>query len=197
MARHEIAEATRKDELCNKVKKALETNEWDDRNLKAFRTLKNEFLIASDGIILRGTRILIPHELRKRTIELAHEAHQGLDKTKALIREKIWFPNIDIQIKDMIENCIPCLATGVSTKPEPIKLTRMPEAPWEKIHIDFKGPLPGGKYLMVVIDRYTRYPEVEIISTNDSNQVIRKLHKMFAAHGIPKIMVSEQWSTFS
>ena len=120
MTRHEIAEATRKDELCNKVKKALETNEWDDRNLKAFRTLKNEFSIASDGIILRGTRILIPHELRKRTIELAHEAHQGLDKTKALIRESIWFPNIDIQIKDMIENCIPCLATGVNTKPEPI-----------------------------------------------------------------------------
>ena len=38
--------------------------------------------------------------------------------------------------------------------------------------------------------------EIESISTNDSNQVIRKLHKMFAAHGIPKIMVSDNGPPF-
>ena len=33
-------------------------------------------------------------------------------------------------------------------KPEPLKMTEMPSEPWEKVHIDFKGPLPGRKYLL-------------------------------------------------
>ena len=58
----------------------------------------------------------------------------------------------------------------------------MPKEPWEKIHLDFKGPLLGGKYLFVVIDCYTRYPEVEIMTSIVEQQVTKKLRKIFASH---------------
>ena len=73
----------------------------------------------------------------------------------------------------------------------------MPNAPWTKLHIDFKGPLPGGKHLLVVIDRYSRYPEVEIVNSTNTDTVLRKLKKIFAAHGILEIVVTDNGQPFS
>ena len=88
---------------------------------------------------------------------------------------------MNTMVEEVVRTCIPCLATGKNVPPEPIKMTKMPAEPWEKLHLDFKGPLPDGKYLLVVIDRYSRYPEVEIVTSTNSNTVIRKLNKMFAS----------------
>ena len=54
----------------------------------------------AEGIILRQRRIIIPQVLQSRAIQLAHEGHQGLTKTKSLVREKIWFPGIDKLVED-------------------------------------------------------------------------------------------------
>jgi hypothetical protein len=42
-------------------------------------------------------------------------------------------------------------------------MTELPQAPWQQLLVDFCGPLPSGDMLFVVIDEYSRYPEVEII----------------------------------
>ncbi len=47
-------------------------------------------------MILRGSRIFI---LQQKAIDIAHESHQGLVKTKSLLREKVWFPGIDEMTK--------------------------------------------------------------------------------------------------
>ena len=105
----------------------------------------------------------MPKPLEQRAIDIAHETHLGITKTKELIREKIWFSNIDKMVKETIDNCITCQAVGKSPPQEPISGTTMPKEPWETVHIDFCGPLPIGEYLLVAIDSYSRYPEVEVV----------------------------------
>ena len=61
---------------------------------------------------------MIPSSLQKRAIQLAHESHQGLAKTKALLRQKIWFPNIDNIVKDTVDKCITCQAIGQANAPD-------------------------------------------------------------------------------
>ena len=39
--------------------------------------------------------MVVPTKLQERVVELAHQGHQGMVKTKRLIREKVWFPGID------------------------------------------------------------------------------------------------------
>ena len=39
-------------------------------------------------------------------MSLAHEGHQGLVKTKALIRERVWFPGIDRLVEQTVESCL-------------------------------------------------------------------------------------------
>jgi len=67
----------------------------------------------------------------------------------------------------------------------------MPNGPWLTIHADFFGPLPSNDYLLVVIDRYSRYPEVEVIHSTKASAVIPKLDKIFAAHGILQVLKSD------
>ena len=86
-----------------------------------FNGVKDELTVSSDSnIILRGTRIVIPASLRHRAISLAHEGHQGLVKTKKLLRQKVWFPRIDEEVKILIDGCIPCQANGPENRPDPL-----------------------------------------------------------------------------
>ena len=69
-------------------------------------------------------------------------------------------------------------------------------APWEKVYLDFKGPLSRGKYLLVIVDRYSRYPGVEVITSINANTVIKKLNKIFAAHGLPEVLTTDNGPPF-
>ena len=53
------------------------------------------YCVSEADLIIRGNRLVIPTKLRQQVISLAHEGHQGLIKTKKLLREKVWFPKID------------------------------------------------------------------------------------------------------
>ena len=51
--------------------------------------------------VLRGNKILIPNVLRTQNI---HAAHEGIVKTKQLLRSKYWRPGMDDAIKTNAEN---------------------------------------------------------------------------------------------
>ena len=154
--------------------------------------LKDEITIDHNNkILLRGTRIVIPASLQKRTIQIAHEGHQGQARTKALLREMVWFPGMDEQVRTELEHCLACQATAQPNHPEPIKTAPMPNRPWDEVKIDFYGPLPTGQYILVVIDCYSRFPEIEILTTTSAQKVIPKLDSIFARHGIPSHLTSD------
>ena len=73
----------------------------------------------------------------------------------------------------------------------------MLQGPWQKVHADFCGPLPSGEYLIVVIDRYSRYPEVEIVRSTKASSVIPKFDKTFSTHGIPITMTTDNGPPFN
>ena len=100
-------------------------------------------------------------------------------------------------VKCTVDRCIPCQAVGKQTTPEPLAMTDMPTGPWEIVHLDFYGPLPSGDYLLVVIDRYSRFPEVEIVQSTKASAVIPKLDKIFATHGIPSTVKTDNGPPFN
>ena len=92
--------------------------------------------------------------------------HQAIEKTKSLLREEVWYPGMDDKVKKMIENCAACQAVGPSNSPEPMRITPTAIEPWQNLAIDFYGPVPrSGQYLLVVIDTYSKFPEVEIVKS--------------------------------
>ena len=54
--------------------------------------------------------------------------------------------------------------------------------------MDFYGPLPSGDFLLLLIDRYSRFPEEEVVQSTKASCVIPKLDRIFAVHGIPSVI---------
>ena len=120
-------------------------------------------------------------------------------KTKRLLREKVWFPGIDKLTEERIRNCHPCQASTLENAkpPEPQKMTPLPSGPWKEVSIDFAGPYPSGEYIMVVIDEYSRFPEVEILTSTSAKSVIPKLDAIFSRQGIPDVLKSDNGPPFT
>ena len=72
----------------------------------------------------------------------------------------------------------------------------MPDGRWQEVNIDFKEPLPSGQYLMVMIGSYSRYPEIEIVSSTATQKVIPKIDPIFSRHGVPRKAKSDNGPPF-
>ena len=76
-------------------------------------------------------------------------------------------------------------------------MTDLPARPWSEVSADVTGPLPSGEYLLVVTDAYSRFPEVEIIKSTSFKSIVPKLHAIFARHGVPDILKSDNGPPFN
>ena len=80
----------------------------------------------------------------------------------------------------MIEKCLLCQANSKANTPEPLQMSKLPTRPWDVVHIDFCGPFPTGELILVVIDAYSQFPEVEIIHSTSARATIPKVDCIFA-----------------
>ena len=207
----EIQEATAQDITMQCLANLIRTQSWrnieelpeqfrgaDRAELNRFKQVQHELTVNHEtNIILRDSRIVVPAALRDKAVSIAHEGHQGLVKTKQLLREKIWFPGIDDTVQRMIKNCIACQANGPSNHPDPLQMTPLPPDPWHTVHMDFCGPFPSGEYLFVVIEAYSRFPEVVIVRSTSASCIIPQLDRIFSTHGIPHVVRSDNGPPFT
>ena len=192
----EVQQETANDTVLCKLSEAIAHNNWLDPEVKPFLNVKDELSVCN-GLILRNHRLVLPHSLQTKAVDLAHTGHQGIVKTKMLLREKVWFPSIDKLVEEKVKTCLPCQAatTGTSTNPEPLIMTKLPDAPWQEVAADFVGPFPSGELLLVVIDEFSRFPEVEIINSTSAKTVIPKLDNIFFSTRCSLCPKDRQWST--
>ncbi|VDI49213.1 Hypothetical predicted protein [Mytilus galloprovincialis] len=106
--------------------KKLDDPNLDIQELQVYRSIQDELVVHDENILLRDNRIVMPMSLRDRAVSLAHEGHQGLTKTKAFIRSKVWFPGINDRVDSLIKDCIACQALTRSKLMEPLKMSEMP-----------------------------------------------------------------------
>ena len=143
----QIACATETDPILQQVQRCLGGSEWPDTpELNPYKRFKDE-LCMSNGIVLRGSRIVMPRILWQATLSNAHEGHQGIVRTKQMVPEKVWWPGIAQEVETMVKACLPCQSVAGKSTAEPLRPTMMPDRPWQDVHIDLCGPfLSGGKF---------------------------------------------------
>ena len=130
-------------------------------------------------------------------MKLAHEGHIGIVKCKDRLRGKVWWPNIDQDVSDLIAKCHSCQTTSLSKQPAPMKIIPMPALPWSSVAVDLCGPFPTGETLLVLVDYYSRFPFVEIIKNTTSKTIIAKLFEIFSVHGLPETLTSDNGGQFT
>ena len=114
-----------KDEKIKEAIKSLETNRWNKSS--PFYKIKDE-LTTLKNTLLKSNCIVIPQTLIQKTLEIPHNQHQAISKTKAWLREKVWWPGLSADTEYYIKSCYACQVTTPSTvKCEPQKWVRFPK----------------------------------------------------------------------
>ena len=116
-------------------------------------------------------------------------------KCKSRLRQKVWWSGIDRDVEKFVKSCKPCLLMSASNKLEPLQPTPLPDRPWQHLGIDLCGPFPSGDHLLVAVDYYSRWFKIGILSTINSQKVIKCLDNWFTCHGLPDLIVSDNGTT--
>ena len=117
----------------------------------------------------------------------------------------IWCPHIHSEIVAQAHNCRHCIDKGKNLKPIITKnnigtLGKLTE-PNEEIQMDFAGPIPfknntHNNYILVTVDRLSRFPHAETFNNCDTNTAIVYLESYCRLHGIPRSIRCDQAQAF-
>ena len=198
-----VKEASKQDPVISKVMRLVRAGvakcPEDDKRLAPFKPVWAELSVAVD-MLLRGERVVLPQQLIKEALKIAHEGHMGVEKTKRYLRTAVWFPKMDTLTERVVRDCIPCQAVTPSFHREPLRMTPLPPEPWQLVAADIFGPLPGGEKILVLKCLRSKWPEVKIFLRNQSTNaegVISAMDKMFAVHGIPDTIRTDNGPPFN
>ncbi|KAL0879388.1 hypothetical protein ABMA27_003149 [Loxostege sticticalis] len=186
-----IRQETQKDTELQSLLQSLQSG----RSLREFGYKDNEFTI-QDDCLFRASRIVIPKSLQSTALEELHLAHIGIVKMKLLARSFIYWKNIDRDIENMVHSCRTCRLQQNEPAKVPIHHWESPAEPWQRIHIDFAGPVAGYQ-LLIVVDAYSKWVEVFPTKTTTSQWCINKLEDVFATFEIPQILISDNGRQFT
>lgn len=181
-------------ELQNTIEN-IQSGKWGRHH--SMYSVRHELSVTANGLVLRGTKLVMPHKLRAGTLRLAHKGHHGIVKTKQALRTKVWWPGMDKDAKQYVQQCHACQCLGQTDPPAPLQPNKMPNKPWERLHMDFLGPYPSGETVLVVTDAYSKFPEVEIMTTTTAKAVIKRLDRIFATHGLPNEVRTDNGPPFN
>ena len=103
------------------------------------------------------------------------------------------------EIKSMTSQCRECaLVKPRFYQPPNVNLIKATQ-PFERISVDFKGPLPSNtrnRYMLTIVDEYSRFPFAFPIKSVNSKTVIECLHWFFSMFGAPAYVHSDRGQLF-
>ena len=140
-------------------------------------------------------RVVIPLVLQKKVLKEFHFGHPGISRMKSLMRSYTYWPKMDQDIEDLIRHCKGC---QLAAKSPPVRTQPWPKTdiPWSRIHMDYAGPL-NGYYYLVIVDSYSKWPEVFKYKHPTATSTIKALNEVFRQLGVPNTIVSDNGMMFT
>ena len=191
---HQYRLAQANDPICSSVIACCQKG-WPKKSLDAqlapYWKARGELTVDNNGLLLYNKRIVVPKSLQRQTLQKIHTGHQGVQRCRLRANISAWWPGIAREVENMVKQCPVCTRTFTPRK-QPMIPTDLPDYPWQKIATDL-FQLKGRDYLLVV-DYFSRFPEIQRLSSTTSSSVIGALKTMFSRFGIPETVISDNGS---
>ena len=151
-----------------------------------------------NGMIMIDEKYFVPEPLRLKLLTAAHYGHQGGELMLSKLREHYFWPGMKKEALGFIGSCRICSLV----KPEYINAHLKPfllDAPLQLVATDYIGPLPsdrGFRYMLVIIDAFSRFPEVYPVRDMTVPTLIAAFRDFFARYGFPDALLSDRGTQF-
>ena len=189
----EMKSATAEDEVLQQLIRFL-TDGWPSTRanipsaVSHYRKFKDE-IYKVDGLLFFGQKLIIPQQLPSDILRRIYESHLGMEKCKSRARAVVYWPGMSADIERLVAKCSTCLKHQRSNQKEPLKPHAVPARAWQKLATDifeYKS-----KPYLVIVDYYSKFPEICILNDKSSQAVITSMKSVFARHGIPDEVVAD------
>ena len=199
------AETEVKNTLCNTVRelpvtldqikeKSINDDFINMTKSKLSDQVSDVFSICED-VLMYSDRVVVPKILQKKILRDFHIGHPGISRMKSLMRSYVYWPKMDSDIESTVKSC---KGRALAAKAPAVKISPWPKTdqPWSRIHVDFAGPLDGFYYL-IVVDSFTKWPEIMKCRKPTTDNTVNFLHELFARFGVPDCIVSDNGTQFT
>ncbi|MBM3938427.1 MAG: DDE-type integrase/transposase/recombinase [Sphingomonadales bacterium] len=154
----------------------------------------------SDGVL----KPLVPADWRRKVFDNIHGlAHPGVRATRRMITSRYAWPGCSKEVEAWCRDCQQCGRgkIGVQEKP-PLQPIDIPSRAFSHVHVDLVGPLPasteGHSYLLTIVDRTTRWPEVVALKSISAQVVVDSfVNTWVARYGVPTTVTTDRGTQFS
>ena len=142
------------------------------------------------------------NEKLKLILEAHQIGHEGYHKTYQRLRKSYYWNGMVNDIKRIIAKCEKCQLNKPQPYPKPTEdIPTEVEGPFTHLGLDIIGPLEktsnNNQYIMVVVDYFTKWVEAEPTENVTSKEVIKFLINVFARHGVPQVITTDNGVQFT
>ena len=202
----ELKATTAEDTACRALMRYIK-NGWPNIKhitipaLRHFHKCKTE-LSTKDGLIFHGERIVVPEVLRPRIMHRLHLGHPGIVRMKNLYSDLYYWPSGRVDCEAHVQMCIPCSHAEKSVKPTAVPTGQFPppKTPWEVLALDITGPFweapERHENIVVLIDYFSKWPELLFTKDTTSATITRWLTDVFDSWGNPLEIVTDNGPQF-
>lgn len=187
---------TLKDRVLMKLKDELLTGFYGgmSADLKQFSPVSH-LLEFSDGLLLVENRVVVPSDLREKVLEMLHEHHLGMVRSKQLARKYFYWPGMNNELEKLVRACKTCAEIDPDRLPKTFVPWPVPSKPFERVHLDFFDAFSRRFFLLV--DAFSRWTEIFPMQKTDASHVLTILNKIFLTFGEPRLIVADNGPPFS
>ena len=146
-------------------------------------------------------QLVVPKAYRSRALVGCHDdvGHQGRMRTLSLLRERFYWPGMQTEAMQHVQQCTRCLRRKTPSHVAPLQPIHVTQ-PLELVHMDYLSlePSKGNiENVLVITDHFTRYALAYPSKTQTAQATARILWDNFICHyGFPEKFISDQGRNF-
>ena len=172
---------------------------WSDRQGHVPRAPRfywsvREELSIDGNLLTKGEQVVILLSCRDNIMADLHGSHAGINKAMDLARTCVYWPSMEADVTDYIKRCLTCIECS-NLPVEMLQPHEVPPGPWVKIGVDFFQDHLGKKHL-IVVDYFSNFPYM-FPAASTHFKTITHLRELFAAEGVPAIVMSDNGPPFN
>ena len=144
-----------------------------------------------DGLLLKGTSIIVPQTMHEEWIQLLHTGHLRFEKCLNRAKQSMYWPGLYDELNDLITNCMTCLKFSTQ-KPTCLSNRQhigheIPVHPWSKLASNIFY-FEGDSYLLIV-DYTSQFPIIKKLSSMTGKAIAHHMQGSFAKYRLPNTLV--------